>query len=470
MLKTDIDMRRIVNIENIDFSSEEGKKEILNILEILCERITELEKTNQEQRDEINRLKGEKGKPEIKPNKKEEDNEPNNEKEKMEKPEKKEWKKGSKIDKIEIDRVETIKLDITNLPKDIEFKGHEERIIQNITIQTENVLYKLEKYYSPSEKKTYTAQLDKSLQGTEFGAETKALISTLYYENRVPENKIASFLNTNGLKISEGTVHNILTIENKDELTIEKESIFKAGLQSGIYQQIDDTGIRIKGQNAYVTILCNENYSAFFINEKKNRETIKSIIGEDEKSQFIVLVCDDAPQFKKVAMILALCWIHEERLYKKLMPVLVCHKEALEKVRGEIWDYYDKLKLYKLNPTAEQKINLSAEFDILFGQETGYEALDKRLSLTLAKKESLLVVLEYPKIPLHNNLSENGIREIVIKRKISGGVKSEEGKIAWENNMTILSTCKKLGLSFFEYMTDIFRGIPKLSLAELILS
>lgn len=93
----------------------------------------------------------------------------------------------------------------------------------------------------------------------------------------------------------------------------------------------------------------------------------------------------------------------------------------------------------------------------------------KKLKLTLAKKDSLLLVLDYPEIPLHNNLSENGVREFVIKRKISGGVKTEEGKTAWENNLTILATCKKLGISFFDYMKAIYSyDETRIKLADII--
>jgi len=148
------------------------------------------------------------------------------------------------------------------------------------------------------------------------------------------------------------------------------------------------------------------------------------------------------------------------------MPFLDCHKLELERIRGEIWDYYNELKEYKINPTDIKKNELSLKFDTVFSQITNYDELNKRLKLTLAKKEHLLVVLEYPEIPLHNNLSENGVRELVIKRKISGGVKTETGKVAWENNMTILGTCKKLGISFLQYMRGIFLGdttMPKLS-------
>jgi hypothetical protein len=91
------------------------------------------------------------------------------------------------------------------------------------------------------------------------------------------------------------------------------------------------------------------------------------------------------------------------------------------------------------------------------------------LQLTKSKKNELLVVLEHPEVPLHNNLSERGIRPIVIKRKISGGTRTRDGTIAWENNLSILETCKKQGISFFKYIKDIFSRKFKMSrLADLI--
>jgi hypothetical protein len=57
-----------------------------------------------------------------------------------------------------------------------------------------------------------------------------------------------------------------------------------------------------------------------------------------------------------------------------------------------------------------------------------------------------------------------------VKRKISNGTRSDDGKIAWENIMSILDTCRKLGVSFLEYIKDILSGkynMPRL--AELIL-
>ena len=42
-----------------------------------------------------------------------------------------------------------------------------------------------------------------------------------------------------------------------------------------------------------------------------------------------------------------------------------------------------------------------------------------------------------------------------LKRKISYGTRSEAGKAAWKNQLTILDTCRKQGVSYYEYILDI---------------
>ena len=72
--------------------------------------------------------------------------------------------------------------------------------------------------------------------------------------------------------------------------------------------------------------------------------------------------------------------------------------------------------------------------------------------MTKKKKDELLLVLDYPRVPLHNNLAEIAVREGVIKRKISYGTRSELGRLAWENMLSIMDTCRKLRVSFYRYV------------------
>ena len=106
---------------------------------------------------------------------------------------------------------------------------------------------------------------------------------------------------------------------------------------------------------------------------------------------------------------------------------------------------------------------------MLFSTITGYDALDERIAMTKAKMVRLLVVLDHPKIPIHNNTAKIAVREGVIKRMISRGTRSEAGKIAWENMLSIMDACRKLGVSFYEYLQEVYSNNYSLpTLAELI--
>jgi hypothetical protein len=145
-------------------------------------------------------------------------------------------------------------------------------------------------------------------------------------------------------------------------------------------------------------------------------------------------------------------------LYKKLNPVIDFHRFLLEKFISNLWDYYDKLNKYREKSNEKVKEELEKEFDKLFSKKTGYDELDKRIALTKEKKEELLLVLKFPEILLHNNPAELALREGVVKRKISNGTRSDDGKAAWENMMSIMDTCRKHGISLFDYVKDIFSG------------
>ena len=123
--------------------------------------------------------------------------------------------------------------------------------------------------------------------------------------------------------------------------------------------------------------------------------------------------------------------LHPERLINKLIPLKKEHLEDLEKVTDEIWEFYQELKTYK-NLTAEQqreeKARLVQRRNEIFEQSTCFETLDLVLARLKRRKAELLKVLEKPELPLHNNASEQDIREFVKKRKISGSTRSDEGR------------------------------------------
>ena len=182
-----------------------------------------------------------------------------------------------------------------------------------------------------------------------------------------------------------------------------------------------------------------------------------------------VLVCDDAPQFNWLGKAMMLCWVHEGRHYKKLVPVMGLHRELLDDFLKRFWEYYHQLLNYRKKPTGEDHLRLEKEFDDLCSIHTGYEALDERITKTKVKKDSLLMVLKHPELPLHNNASELGVRQRVRKRDVSFGPRTRDGARAWDTFATLAETTKKLHVSFYRYLQDRISGLHHIPpLADLV--
>jgi hypothetical protein len=165
---------------------------------------------------------------------------------------------------------------------------------------------------------------------------------------------------------------------------------------------------------------------------------------------------DDAGQFDVFKQ--SLCWIHEERHYRKLIPVQQEMTVEIEKMREGIWQLYKALKAYKEAPNEAECERISLAFDNLFKPKEAnpYKVINDRLALTYAKRDRLLFVLKRPTIALHNNASETGGRGAKVKSKISGGTRTDMGRKAWDTFGSLNLTCRRLGISFYAYLMDRF--------------
>jgi hypothetical protein len=132
---------------------------------------------------------------------------------------------------------------------------------------------------------------------------------------------------------------------------------------------------------------------------------------------------------------------------------------AQQLVRALIWWFYADLKAYRRAPEPRRRRELRARFDRIFRRRTGFTSLDRLLRRLQANKTELLLVLERPEVPLHTNGSERDLRPQVIKRKISGGTHSDQGRACRDAFLGLLLTCAKLGISFWDYLGHRL-GVP----------
>jgi hypothetical protein len=193
---------------------------------------------------------------------------------------------------------------------------------------------------------------------------------------------------------------------------------------------------------------------------------IGSII-EHGISKHLVIVSDNAGQFN--VLLHALCWIHANRAIDKIIPFTDQAQKDLDTVKDQVWQLYEGLKAYKENPKPKYKKRLNVMFDDIFTQTTSSAVLNLALKRIYNNKSELLLVLERPDIPLHNNGAENAIREYVKRRKISGGTRSDTGRKCRDTFTSLKKTCRKLGVSFWQYLKDRIENIGLVpDLSELV--
>ena len=537
-------------------------KKLLNLIENMVAQIEALKEEVQELRDENNRLKGEQGKPDIKASKKKNGQDISSEAERRQAQAdadaaagigeadkdangKRKRNREPKLPKIRIDREQICHLAKEGMPNDLQFKGYEDVVIQDLIIKTDNVKYRREIYYSPSQKKTYLGELPADVRGQgQFGPGIRSLIPILKTEGGMSEKRLLGFFQNFGIEISPAYISQQWT-GGYELFHQEKSDLYRAGIAASDYVHIDDTSARVNGVNHYCQVVCSPLFTGYFTTPNKDRLSVLSVLTdfspqhylygehaikllgtfglsakartaigavlqpdlvmtEDEfidkfieidglgKRQGVhlaeacaiayyrqqtdfpvikMLMADDAPQFKLISEYLCVCWIHDGRHDKKLMPIVPIHQAALTDFRGSYWAYYTELLNYKKDPKTDEKTRLDKRFDELFSIKTGYDDLDDRIAKTLAKKAELLNVLEYPKLPLHNNDAELGARVQARVRDVSFQTKSIAGTKIKDTFLTINQTAKKLGISFYEYVFDRVSGAFKLpSLADLITS
>lgn len=249
-------------------------RQLMTFVELAVARMAALETEVQLLKDEINRLKGEQGKPTFKP--RGGSQAPKDHSSERERRTEKPWTKGAKNAGLKIDRTEVAETTPPGLPEDAEFKGYDEVLIQDIVFRTDNVLFRRKKWYSASERKTYVAPLPTGYEGA-FGPGIKTLVLVLYHRTGTSEPAISDLLADRGIQISAGQVSNLLT-QKLEPFHAERAEVVEAGLGSTTYQHIDDTKTPVNGVGQHCVVVCNPLFSAYATVEKKDRQSVIDVL------------------------------------------------------------------------------------------------------------------------------------------------------------------------------------------------
>lgn len=317
-----------------------------------------------------------------------------------------------------------------------------ERIVEDIELYKKTIItkYNIQRQWCSNCKKEVHALPQGTIENSPFGINILMWILIQKYRLRLPLESISTSLEIQyGLKIKPGSIQKILhNLKKKfgpkyDELINE--------VRKNKIKHADETGWRIKGQNAWCWMFSSPETIVYTIEETRGKGVVQKMFGNSPSG---TLIRDDYPGYKHLNMPQQSCWSHLLRISKE--------KAIKENSSKEIRDLHATLKamFFELDKIVSQKMSKDKRKEIhqIYKEkiqviiDTEYVSRDVQEIQTRITNQNtnLITAILYPDVPLTNNEAERNIRKMVVTRKISGGSRSNEGGATHAVNMSIIQT------------------------------
>ncbi len=370
------------------------------------------------QRDEIARLKGGSGRPNIKPSGMDLATEP----QPMKTPASRR-RRGSTKAKLTIHEERML---AAKAPPGSRFKGYAGFLVQGISVILPHVAHFRRECRQTADGRTVMAALPEGIDG-HFGPELRRFVLAQYHQGQVTVPRLVALLQGFGIVISKRQIVRLL-IAGKESFVEEARDVLRAGLTGAPWITVDDTGARHKAKNGFCTQIGNAQFAWFGTTGSKSRLNFLELLRAGHGDYLVnaealaymrtralagpiiarlaehadrafadrasfnahldrlgisaldvnpdpVLIATEGALWGSIkahglltnTVIVSddagqfnvgqhgLCWVHAERLVHKLDTFTDAQRAAQRRIRALIWRLYRNLKAYRRNPTTARK-------------------------------------------------------------------------------------------------------------------
>ena len=258
--------------------SDLSRTELESLLIDLFGEVSGLKQLVVELREEIARLKGQKGRPRIKPNAKPSGMEKATE---PAKPLPRERPRGR--GKVQPTVAVEDKIIPIAIPEGSVFKDYKDYVVQDLIISVEAIRYRRVCWLTP-DGKTIVAPLPEGVCG-HFGPQLRRYVLMQYHQGQTTLPRLTAQLRAIGIAISKRQIQRLLT-EGQEAFLAEDQDVLRAGLETAKWVSVDrvakrtdvpegvsrtDTGARHQAKNGVCTQIGDDRFAAFRTTGSKSR-------------------------------------------------------------------------------------------------------------------------------------------------------------------------------------------------------
>lgn len=243
-----------------------------------------------------------------------------------------------------------------------------------------------------------------------------------------------------GLKVSVGTIVEMMH-RGREWFTPRYEELLEAIRKSPV-KHADETTWRVEGNNHWLWGFFTENEAYYTIHESRGRGVPQKALAGSHPQD--VLIRDDYGGYKKLPFNHQSCWAHLLRKSHEAAVYPIASREVI-RLHEKLKSMYNSVDQINSQPFVLKKRKIAYEKYSKKLQgiiDTKYQAVDaKKIQTRIANQgTNLLTALIFENVPLTNNRAEQGIRPMVVTRKISGGSRSQMGAKTHAVQMSILQS------------------------------
>lgn len=292
----------------------------------------------------------------------------------------------------------------------------------------------------------------------QYGPGVGALVSYLSVYQHIPYYRISVLLkDLFGLPVSEGSIDNLL--ERSTQKALPLYNIIQQKIQQSQVVGSDETGASFGGKKGWFHTWQTTCLTFIVASLNRGYSTIEQYFANGFPLSVYVSDCW-AAQLKVAAFLHQICTAHLLRELRNFEDALGC-KWSIE-MKQLLQDAIALKKQltpqdYLQTPPAVTEIQQRLT-ELLKADHCNSHKKVQTFSKRLTKnKDSIFTFLYHPKAPPDNNASEQAIRNVKVKTKVSGQFRSEDGARRFAILRSVIDTTIKNTQNVFEALTLLIK-------------